>query len=91
MGTNALWVKVDGNRVVHAVQAARESLDGGQAEVMLDFSSVQRLETDALSAMEALAQAIDGKGTKVVLSNVSVPAYKVLKLMNLTSHFEFRG
>jgi anti-anti-sigma regulatory factor len=90
MATNAVWVKVDGERVVPALQEAREKLDSVPGELVLDFSSVHRVAPGALRAMEELADAVDGKGTKVVLRGVNIDIYKVLKLMKLSPRFAFR-
>jgi anti-anti-sigma regulatory factor len=90
MATDPVWVKVDGDRVVHALQDAREKLDSVQGEVVLDFSSVHRIDPGALRAMEEIADAVDGKGTKVVLRGVNIDIYKVLKLMKLAPRFAFR-
>jgi anti-anti-sigma regulatory factor len=57
--------------------------------VVLDFSSVRRIDPNALRAMEKLAGLADGKAVKVVLRGVNVDIYKVLKLVKLTSRFSF--
>jgi anti-anti-sigma regulatory factor len=91
MATNAICLSVDGERLAHALREAREKLDSAQGEVVLDFSSVQRIDPGAIRAMEHLADAADGNGTKLFLSNVSVDIYKVLKLMKLSPRFSFRS
>jgi len=90
MATNAVWVKVDGGRVVQSLHEAREKVAGAQAEVVLDFSSVCRVDAGALRAMEGIADAVDGDRTKVVLRGVNIDIYKVLKLMKLAPRFAFR-
>lgn len=90
METNAVWVKVDGKGLAKACAEAREGLAGTPAEVVMDFSSVQRIDSSALRAMESLADSVDGKGTKLVLSNVNIGIYKVLKLMKLAPRFAYR-
>jgi anti-anti-sigma regulatory factor len=90
MATNAVWVKVDGERVVKAFEEAREKLANAHDEVVVDFSSVHRIDSSALRAMEDIAEAGDGQGTKVVLRGVNINIYKVLKLMKLTPRFAFR-
>jgi anti-anti-sigma regulatory factor len=57
--------------------------------VALDFSSVQRIDAIALSAMAEFADIADSKGVKVVLRGVNVGVYKVLKLVKLASRFSF--
>jgi anti-anti-sigma regulatory factor len=88
MPVNALWLKIDGESVVHALQEALEKLDGAAGEVVLDFSSVHRIDASALRAMENLAGAVDGKA-KVALHGVNVGVYKVLKLMKMARRFSF--
>ena len=89
MTMNAEWIEIDGERVVQDLQAARETLDTAQGDVVLDFSSVRRIDPNALRAMEKLAGLADGKTVKVVLRGVNVDIYKVLKLVKLTSRFSF--
>ena len=48
MATNGVWVKVDGERVVQALQEAREKLGSVQGELVLDFSSVHRIDPESL-------------------------------------------
>jgi len=89
MTMNAEWIEIDGERAVQGLQAARETLDTAQGDVVLDFSSVRRIDPNALRAMEKLAGLADGKTVKVVLRGVNVDIYKVLKLVKLTSRFSF--
>jgi anti-anti-sigma regulatory factor len=60
-----------------------------EGEVVLDFSSVRRIDPRALGAMEEFAGVADDKGVKVVLRGVNVGVYKVLKLVKLGSRFSF--
>ena len=87
--TIAVWLKIDGERVADALQEAREKLDSAEGEVVLDFSSVRRIDPSALRAMEELAGMADDKAVKVVLRGVNVDVYKVLKLVKLTPRFSF--
>ena len=89
MAMMGVWVKIDEERVVQALQEAGEKLDSVEGEVALDFSSVRRIDPSALSALEEFAGLADDKGVKVVLRGVNVGVYKVLKLVKLTSRFSF--
>lgn len=89
MPVNAVWLKIDGERVVGALQDALEKLDGAGDELVLDFSSVRRIDPSALRAMETLAGAADDKAAKVALRGVNVDIYRVLKLMKLVPRFSF--
>ena len=84
-----VWLSVDEKRVVASLQEAAEKLDTCQGEVVLDCSSVRRIDASVLRAMECLVDEADRKGVKVVLSGLSVAVYKVLKLAKLASRFSF--
>jgi anti-anti-sigma factor len=83
-----VWLNIDREHMVEALQAAAEKLDGS-AEVVLDFSSVRRIDPSALKAMVELAANADRKSVKVVLRGVNVDVYKVLKLARLAPRFSF--
>lgn len=89
MATIADQFKIDGENIVHALQEAGENLDSAQPEVVLDFSSVRRVDPNALRATEQLADISDQRDVKVRLHGVNVNVYKVLKLAKLTSRFAF--
>jgi len=59
--------------------------------VVLDFSSVRRVDEGALQAIEGLARVAAQKAVRVVLCGVDVHVYKVLKLARLTWRFSFRS
>ena len=75
--------------VAHALQEARETLDRTEGDLCLDFSSVRRIDSGALRAMEELAGIADDKGIKLVLRGVNVDIYRVLTLTKLTPRFTF--
>jgi anti-anti-sigma regulatory factor len=89
MAMIAVWLKIDEERVVQALREAEEKLDRVEDEVVLDFSSVRRIDPSALRAIEEFAGTADDKGVKVVLCGVNVDVYKVLKLMRLAPRFSF--
>jgi anti-anti-sigma regulatory factor len=89
MAMMAVWLKIDEERVVQALQEAGEKLDGVEGEVALDFSSVRRIDASALREMAQFASIADRKGVKVELRGVNVDVYKVLKLVKLASRFSF--
>jgi anti-anti-sigma regulatory factor len=89
MAMIAVWVKIDGERVVPALEEACAKLESADGEVILDFSSVPRIDPSALGAMEKLVSAADAKSVKVVLRGVNVDVYKVLKLVKLGPRFSF--
>jgi anti-anti-sigma regulatory factor len=89
MTTNVEWLEIEGERVIQTLQKDPETLDGAQGDVVLDFSSVRRINPSGLRVMEKLAGIADDKAVKVVLRGVNVDIYKVLKLVKLTSRFSF--
>jgi anti-anti-sigma regulatory factor len=64
-------------------------LDGADGEIVLDFSSVERVDTNALRALEKLAREAAAKNVKISLLEASVGVYKVLKLTQLSRRFAF--
>jgi anti-anti-sigma regulatory factor len=89
MSLMPVWPKVDEERVAEVLQEAGEKLESAEGEVVLDFSSVLRIDAKALMALEELAGVADVKGVKVALRGVNVSVYKVFKLVKLTSRFSF--
>lgn len=89
MAAIAGYVKIDGERIVDALQETGNWLDSANSEVVLDFSSVQRIEPRALRALEELAGIADEKAVTLELRGVSVDVYKVLKLAKLAPRFLF--
>lgn len=89
MPTTALWLNIDGERVVQGLREALDKLDGAGGEVVLDFSSVRRVDPSALGVMEKLAGTAADRAVKVVLCGVDVDIYKALKLAKLAPRFSF--
>jgi anti-anti-sigma regulatory factor len=83
--------KIDEERIVQALQEAGEKLDSAEGELVLDFSSVRRIDASAVRALEEFAGVTDDKGVKAVLRGVNVGVYKVLKLVKLGSRFSFEN
>jgi anti-anti-sigma regulatory factor len=79
MTTHAVWI-----------QEALEKVNGAQSEVIVDFSTVPRIDGKVVRALEELAALADAKSVKVVLRAVNVDIYRVLKLMKLTARFTFQ-
>jgi anti-anti-sigma regulatory factor len=89
MAINAVFLNIDDKRVVPTLQEAGEKLDSAQGETVLDFSSVRRIDSSALRALEEFVRLAEEKTVKVVLRGVNIDVYKVLKLMKLTRRFSF--
>ena len=84
-----MLLKMDETNVHRALQEAGEKLESIQGELVLDFSSVLRIDASSLRAMEEFTSMAADKGVKVILRGVNVGVYKVLKLVKLASCFSF--
>ena len=84
-----MLLEIDSEAVTSSLQQASEKLSSADGEVVLDFSSVLRINPGALQALEKLAAAAKEKAIKVVLRGINVEMYKVLKLARLTAQFSF--
>lgn len=89
MAMIALQHKIDAERVVPSLDEAREKLESADGEMILDFSSVCRIDTRALRAIAELAAGAEDKGVKLVLRGANIDVYRVLKLMKLAQRFSF--
>jgi anti-anti-sigma regulatory factor len=89
MPTMTVWPKIEEGRIAQALDEAGEKLDSAGGDIVLDFSSVRKLDIGAVQAMEELARIAAEKGVKVVLRGVNVDVHKVLTLLKLKSRFSF--
>lgn len=89
MATGAAAVEIDGTRVAAALQEALRNLETAEAEIMLDFSAVHRMDAGALRALQQLADAAEEKKIKVVLRGISAEVYRVLRLLDAAQRFSF--
>ena len=89
MAKKVAWFKVGGEHIVQDLQNAGEKLGPAGTEVILDFSSVSRIDPGALRGLEKLAVVAGEKAVMVELQGVNVSVYKVLKLARLSPRFSF--
>ncbi len=89
MATIAVILKIEGESVVHALQQAGEKLDAVNGQLVLDFSSVSRINPAGLAAMEEFAGVAESRGIELALRGVNIAVYKVLKLARLAPRFLF--
>ncbi len=89
MTVNALWLKIDPERLTGTLQEAAGNLNPSEPEVALDFSAVRRIDSAGLQALTALADKAQQLAVHIVLCGVNVDVYKVLKLMKLAARFSF--
>src|SRR6266700_397587 len=72
MTPNAAWITVDPEHVVNVLQQdAVEKVNRGDREVILDFSSVLRIDGNAVGAMGELARLADDRSAVIVLHGVN--------------------
>jgi anti-anti-sigma regulatory factor len=92
MRTEVVLLKIEeAEGVAQALKRAAATLDPAGGELTLDFSSVRRIDSEALRALENLAQRAEEKAVKVGLQGVDTVVYKALKLAKLTRRFSFAG
>ncbi|MGA2370574.1 MAG: STAS domain-containing protein [Candidatus Korobacteraceae bacterium] len=78
---------IDSERVAEALQAIAAQLGSADGEVTLDFSSVTRIDSSALRALDVVARTADEKSIKIMLRGVNLDIYRVLKLATLARRF----
>jgi anti-anti-sigma regulatory factor len=71
------------------IQDAIAKVNSGESEVILDFSSVRRIDTNMVGALEELARLTGSSSAKVVLRAVNTDVYRVIKQLKLTQRFTF--
>jgi anti-anti-sigma regulatory factor len=71
------------------IQEAVEKVKAAETEVILDFSSVLRIDGNGVRAIEELASLAEGRSAKVVLKAVNPDIYRVLKQLRLAQRFSF--
>jgi anti-anti-sigma regulatory factor len=89
MGEIAMLLKLEEDQLVPGLQEISKKLDASGAELVVDFSAVCRIDSNAVLAIEELAREADNKAIKIVFRGVNVDVYKVLKLVKLASRFSF--
>lgn len=89
MATVALWLKIEEKNLVPGLIEAEDHLDTGEGEIVLDISSVGRVDSAGIMALEKFANLADDQGVRVGLCGVNVDVYKVLKLVRLSNRFSF--
>jgi anti-anti-sigma regulatory factor len=83
-------IQVDADRIVPTLRGeAAEVVGRAGGELILDFSSVVKIDAGAARAMEELADLADRSSVRVALRAVNIGIYRALKLLNLTQKFSF--
>lgn len=87
--TNTEFTSVDEQKLVFQLGSIAKDMQGEPREIALDFSSVSRLSSKDVIAIEAFVRTAEDKKVKVTLRGVNVPIYKSLKLVKLARRFSF--
>lgn len=86
MTTNRVSLNVDPECLVLQIEAA-ETLKRAEGELVLDFSSVVRIDSRAALAMERLVDLASQTSRKIELRAVNTSIYRTLKLLKLAQRF----
>jgi anti-anti-sigma regulatory factor len=89
MATNTVWCQIGGEHAAEGLHEAFGKVDSAAGELLLDFSSVRRLDPAALGALEQLAARAGDQSVRLVLRGVNVSVYRVLKLVKLAPRLSF--
>ena len=90
MVSNTVSLNVDRERVDLLLQQAVDKLERPvSGDVVLDFSSVRRIDCGFLRALEKFAALAGEKSVTPVLRGLTVHLYKTLKLLKLAGRFSF--
>lgn len=73
------------------IPASTESgrIEVDESQTVVDFSHVERLDSNSLASVRDLAKRAGDSESKVIVRGLSVEVYKALKLAKLTSGFSF--
>ena len=91
MATIAESLRIDSAGIGSLLRQAREELKRATSNVVVDFSSVHRIDPRSLGMLEQLASEAESKNLKVALRGVNVDVYKVIKLAQLAPRFVFQS
>ncbi len=82
-----MLLKFEEGQIAAALQQVVQNL--GSGEIVLDFTAVQRMDSDEMRTLEELAKAATEKRIGVVLRRLDVDLYKSIKLMKPGTRFSF--
>ena len=90
MATIAESLRIDSAGIGSLLQQATEDLRQSANHVVVDFTSVHRIDPRSLTMLEQLAAEAESKNLRVTLRGVNVDVYKVMKLAQLAPRFAFQ-
>jgi len=71
------------------LQEAMEKVRSWDAEVIVDFDSLPRIDASVVDAVEELASLAGDRSCRVLLRAVNADVYRVLKQLKLSERFGF--
>ncbi len=89
MSITVTFLEITAENVAFCLQEARSKLNGALGDTVLDFSTVRRIDSQALRAVEELVDLAEEKAVQVTVHGVNVDIYKVLKLAKLAPRLKF--
>lgn len=89
MAKIAVILNLDPESVVATLAEAAQQIDGVEGELVLDLSSLSRISSNVVDALQHLAVIADRKAVKIILRGATIDIYKTLKLLKLTDRFTF--
>ena len=89
MAKIAVLLNLNPESAVTMLTEAAGKLDNIDGELVLDLSSLPRIDSNSVGALDRLAAIAEQKAVKVILRGANIEVYKTLKLINLTPRFAF--
>jgi len=90
MTANTTLYRIDPGDVARSLSDARPVLDQlDDGELLLDFSTVQRIDTAGVRALGTLIASVGDRTVRLTARAVDVDVYKVLKLTGLADRLSF--
>lgn len=90
MTANTTLYRVDPADIARSLRDARPALDAlADGELLLDFSTVRRIDPAGVRALGELATAVAGRDVRLTARAVAVGVYKVFKLSGLADRLSF--
>lgn len=80
---------IEDERFLSDIENACEKLEIADGELLLDLSSVRRLDPSGVNALKKLTSLAGERSVKLVVRGVSVDVYRVLKLVRLADQLSF--
>lgn len=81
----------DSNQISTLVREAGNNLASGSGDVILDLTSVHRLDSTSLGRLLEFAKSAEEHHRRTLLRSVDPQVYKALKLLKATHSFVFES